>query len=486
MADLTAHPVTPHELDMWLRSTDMDDDDVKLQPQRPLPNLGAPLSAATADRTKKKKNKPLNRYRRRSSLDCVDVSAAHGNCFGIDARTALLASANASGRFRRRNNEEQDHDVAAAVDDRQDNGNNRVNRIVSEGDASSIGTREMEPIATSPHPFSRWERSSSGCSHHSSHSQYSNHSHYSNRSNRTPLQGNHVFHRSVSDVSVQPLCQEEPGLSPGSFTRSLSLPTGNNSPHFDSPSLQVCHSLPIPGHSTISQPAVAASTGPGPGHTLQDLSHFLNAMELSQKSQDAIHSGGHVRSRRSIVMMRETNRSRELLLSVLSASHANRSPISRRSSASQVIGNHGSHNSRRGSVNAAMSGIIEESKSFSNYPNHFRNNNNKHMSVGSWRQQDMRNIMLCNMMEEEENAILSGEQNNSAARYLSGCWKPAPKHYHSNNYSSSSIKQHHFHHPSKQQHLHQGEFNQESAVQAELRRIAREQILEMEQQQQYT
>eukprot|EP00571_Detonula_confervacea_P000792 CAMPEP_0172325518 /NCGR_PEP_ID=MMETSP1058-20130122/54258_1 /TAXON_ID=83371 /ORGANISM="Detonula confervacea, Strain CCMP 353" /LENGTH=204 /DNA_ID=CAMNT_0013042091 /DNA_START=234 /DNA_END=848 /DNA_ORIENTATION=- len=202
-------------------------------------------------------------------------------------------------------------------------------------------------------------------------------------------------------------------------------------------------------------------------------------MELSQKSQGYIHSGGHVHSRRSVAMMRETNRSRGLLLSLLSGSHANHNAhVSRRASASQVIGTHGCNGSRRGSAsNIAMSGSnIEGSKSFPSYQHHFRNNNNKHMNVGSWRQQDTRNIMLSAMMEEEDNTMMSGKQN-AAARYLSGCWRPASKHTHfsSNDYPSSSNKQ-----------QHQGGFDQESAVQAELQRIAREQLIEIEQQQQST
>jgi len=460
MVDLTT-AVTPHELDAWLQSTHMEDD-VGSRPQlRKLSNIEV---ASTLSRDRAKKNKPLQRYgRRRSSLD--DDT---GVPFGIDARTHRMASTSTNGSGH----------VAAATDPQAN-----LARLVSDGeiDSSTVsspigahngiqretGSNQMEhsiPITT------MYRRSSSGCSR-------SSHSHHSDSSLRTTRQGNRsslagassssdtdmvhntgTFHRSVSDLSL--------GCSDSSIIQSASLSTSSAGLHFD----QRSQSMPVsvgPDHGRQMLPAVAASTIRS-AHAPQDLSHFLNAMELSQQSQDHINSEGHgARPRRSIAIMRETNRSRELILNVLSGS-SHHQYIHRRASTSQVMGIHG---------------VIEGNKSFPNYPHKFRNNgkNTHMMRVESLRQQDTRNIIISLMKEKKENAMLmSGMQHNhAAAKRLRGFWKSAPKHHiPTHDYLSSSSNK-------EQNHDNQGDFEEEMAVQAELQRIARDQrMLEMEQQQQ--
>ena len=119
-------------------------------------------------------------------------------------------------------------------------------------------------------------------------------------------------------------------------------------------------------------------------------------------------------------MMMETTNSRWMLLTVLSGA-----------------GNH----YRDSASSIAGGGITEGRTPFPSCTHHFR-----HKRAGVWKQGDMKNTM-------------KKDRNN-----LSRHWKPPPKHQQ-------------FNYLSKQ---HQEELYQESAVQAELQRIARDQMMEME------
>lgn len=79
---MTLQAVTPEELDEWLQTTEVADEDEAVPDIEPLP-VDLPMKEARPPKKKKAS------WRRRSSLDEDNISSRP--CFGIDAK-ALLAS----------------------------------------------------------------------------------------------------------------------------------------------------------------------------------------------------------------------------------------------------------------------------------------------------------------------------------------------------------------------------------------------------------
>ena len=481
--DLTALPVTPEELDAWLCSTDVDDGGSEAQrqhqeetpttPMSTLPLLSTPSQSSAQPKNDEchddvqanSKSQQQCYDHRRSSLDFVSASNlfAGKDYFGIDERTMLMASFAKDVFGHHGENCRLVSESSLSISDATDR-----------SPTSSIDSREpvnrdailSQMEQTQPMPFMEWRGRPKG-SHHGvpCPQQLSRHGSASSCSAKTcassdtiPVRKN--FNRSVSDqVQGYDRCTTPPfqregspsgGSSPSQFCRSLSLP-GNNSHtthsrnNFDttysppvlyhSQSMPTPLSTPSPNNCRHSSTSNLSAVGPS-----QDISShlLLSAMEQSQQSQDCI--GRRINnSSRSIAMMRETTKNRGMLLSVLSGA------------SSSGAGNHHArgHGHRRASDNSAIVGSsvsVEGRKPFRSYTHHFRN---KRVDGGWTYQPDM------SFMMKKDSIHSSG-----------GNWRPAPKHqqcHHSNDYSSMP----NMHHPMKQ-----NELEQESAVQAELRRIA--------------
>lgn len=246
--------------------------------------------------------------------------------------------------------------------------------------------------------------------------------------------------------------------------------------------------------------------------TLQEA--FQEAMTQSQRSQDH-----NIHSRKSMDLMRETNRTRELLLgtivtrnsgvkryslqshstssrnpsssnreshsshmSTCSTSRASCSSSGRRDSLDHLLRasiglGRKSNNGRSNSPSMTTSSSSSKS-TIMPFSNHFMRS--KHMI-----ESDMRNIMLRTMEEE----MLEGKRRDSFNNNSASCggnggyWRPASKHHRTNRApqspsltSSYPSKQELYpiHHNFSQQGNDKEVFDQESAVKAELERIARE------------
>lgn len=329
-----------------------------------------------------------------------------------------------------------------------------------------------------------------------------------------PLQAK-VSHDSSSKI-MSPY-QEEGQHAPAHLSRSVSLPVNDaNSPR--SLSRQSC-SFPGPPNSNNGRAGLK--------HTADG--DFVMAMEQSRHSQ--AHS---VHSRRSIGLMKETSRTRELLFRIMrrneesaianqqrTQSTPSRSPgIVANPSSCQGFGH------RRASGPAASSSTASSSSStpFPSYSHHFRSKDNHRRNttnpaIGGWRQQDRMNLMLQNIINAEEEmkmkqqhmyqkqqtmywqqqqqqqlgggswnkqielgGLQEAEREEQIIRSQGGMWRPAPKHGRKHHEQQLLFQQQQKElqqqHPMK---LYKTMLNQGDAVQAELQRIAREQMrLEME------
>lgn len=261
-----------------------------------------------------------------------------------------------------------------------------------------------------------------------------------------------------------------PGQEP--LCRSLSLPfdargalrRGDNS---DARPLKHSHSLPVTPMSLDQQRGGGGAGGGLRKRSLQDPSQFLMAMETSRRSQG--HTG---HSRRSIELMRETERTRGAILVALrgSSSHCAADALLRedergggRQLAPFPSSPYGHHHSRN-KIGRASSGSSPDGGN---------------SGVVSWRQLEMRQSMQQGMITNHH--PLGEEQGDDSMikldRHLSNHWRPAPRQHHhrQRKFRYPDAKREQFQHPGSSggnRSGGDGELDQESAVRAELHRIA--------------
>mmetsp|Transcript_14081 Transcript_14081/g.30077 ORF Transcript_14081/g.30077 Transcript_14081/m.30077 type:complete len:449 (+) Transcript_14081:105-1451(+) len=298
----TAPSVTPHELDAWLRTTEVDDDEKDETPLVPMHPLRM-LSSLSSSPSQPPENDESSRgdygrsvaqqrgYRRRSSLDCKPGSSdglVDKSFFGIDEITLLSANSN--------NNYDANNDQAGVEIDAEDW------RLVSDTSfLSSIGIGDDNaPLPSnktcgSTVPDRIGFRRSVSCPHR--HGDDEN-----------------ICAAAEGSISPVPMDDSSPGQN---YCRSLSLPSerdnGQRSLH-DATGDDVAPISPrSPNHHT------------GRNHhnesvaSLADPSHyFISAMERSRVSQDCIQRRFLNNSiQRDMATMRDSAESRALLLRIM-------------------------------------------------------------------------------------------------------------------------------------------------------------------------
>jgi hypothetical protein len=220
------------------------------------------------------------------------------------------------------------------------------------------------------------------------------------------------------------------------------------------------HSMPTPSPHRIMEAEQGGSD------------YFLSAMAQSQKSQE--HP---VHSRRSMGLMMETSRSRGMLFQAMQFGIGRR--VSSRSSSSFSSRRSSSSHSPLRSPRLEGKGLQYES---SPYKHQYQSSRTKHMI-----EQDMKNVMLRTLEDEylsrgkldlpvhlpSGSAYASSSPSHHHHAFGSGYWRPAPKHY---NDTRQQLQQEHS--SGAKNFSKMNEVDKESAIKAELQRIAREQMME--------
>lgn len=428
--------VTTRELDAWLSSTSVDDE-----------TTPAPAATNVEKEQKGSSFAPRRRWRRRSSLD---VGSEHSRWFGFDARTLLTVDAIAKSV----GGVNQYTDAAVMVRSECSTGCNTSSTPASSigsqntfsGDAASSMEPESEPLHTCTTPLLR---PSSSCS--------APHSHNTSAGSHLPETYLGQLSRSVSCPSNNP-----------SISRSFDSSVGKQQ-LFETSFHHNSQSLPAPSCTNDEQAACSDS------RQTQDVSPFLKAMERSQESQDRISARAErIPSSKSIGLMRESRRSRELLIRLMrrrSASRQSSSKVTMCTEATQSPSTHSPHSSPENSRSIFRAEIGCHSSSM--YPC------KPNSGVGSWRRQGMHNAMIKSIIASniEEDAMRQAliRLGQKAARSMNRMsWKPPIR--------DPTMKRRSYagKYPTKQTIVwYPGEkdaFDREGAVQVELKRIAQEQL----------
>ena len=477
--------ISSQELDAWLRSTDVD--------REPLLDDEKATAISVASKSKKKSRADFYNHRR-SSLDFPTPS----DCFGVDAHTILMAAAEPSpNQVQKDTNTHDEHDD---VDEHLMN--QTVSRLVSQHDVSDLTMCAMiddiSPDASSMQQQHPQRRSSHGSNDIMMQPDMTDQ--HVQRSNTPPS----TAFTSSKDITMEDcsdivnmfrgaMDMEMDDIIGGDDHRSMTSPTSPSSsidtsgysrsvvslPHDSMLHLQPqdqesphqkSHAFANPTNQG-QQSTVAMSPSTSPRMTTTSSSQdLMMAMEQSQKSQDTISSSigneQELLRRGSLGMMsKATKRSRELLLGCLkhypairaSSKRSQQGPrLDRRASS----GSQDRHNAHQTQVRRIHNHVgrknyrrssTSEVKNLDGY-----NNFKKHVLMGNFngagRKQDMMNDMLRSMIKDQEEHTETSCQRSEEEISCSSWMRPTMK----------------------QQNQMIPDPNDESAVKAELERLARE------------
>jgi len=358
----TAPPVTPHELDAWLRTTEVDDDekdDTPLVPTHPLRQLSSSSSSSSqppvndessggdygrgiARRSSSSKLQQRG-YRRRSSLDCKPGSSdslVDKSFFGIDEITLL--SANSKNNYSANNDQGgveieakdwrlvSDTSLLGSIGIGDDNADATKDDTRCHRRVSSPLSSNKTCVSTSTVPDRNGFRRSVSCPH--GHGDDEN-----------------ICAAAEGSISPVPVDDSSPGQY---YCRSLSLPSehdnGQRSRH-DATGDGVAPISPrSPNHHTgRNHHNESVASLANPSH------YFISAMERSRVSQDCIERRFlNNSSQRDMATMRDSAESRAVLLRIMlrsgnTGARYYRPRSHRRSSAPNSTGNDSGGESRR-------------------------------------------------------------------------------------------------------------------------------------------
>eukprot|EP00580_Thalassiosira_gravida_P011781 CAMPEP_0201629074 /NCGR_PEP_ID=MMETSP0493-20130528/3843_1 /ASSEMBLY_ACC=CAM_ASM_000838 /TAXON_ID=420259 /ORGANISM="Thalassiosira gravida, Strain GMp14c1" /LENGTH=448 /DNA_ID=CAMNT_0048099983 /DNA_START=59 /DNA_END=1406 /DNA_ORIENTATION=- len=323
----TAPPVTPHELDAWLRTTEVDDDekdDTPLVPTHPLRQLSSSSSSSSqppvndessggdygrgiARRSSSSKLQQRG-YRRRSSLDCKPGSSdslVDKSFFGIDEITLL--SANSKNNYSANNDQGgveieakdwrlvSDTSLLGSIGIGDDNADATKDDTRCHRRVSSPLSSNKTCVSTSTVPDRNGFRRSVSCPH--GHGDDEN-----------------ICAAAEGSISPVPVDDSSPGQY---YCRSLSLPSEHDNGQ------RSRHDATGDGVAPISPRSPNHHTGRNHHNesvgSLANPSHyFISAMERSRVSQDCIERRFlNNSSQRDMATMRDSAESRAVLLRIM-------------------------------------------------------------------------------------------------------------------------------------------------------------------------
>ena len=439
--------ISSQELDAWLRSTDVDREPLLDEKATAISVASKSSSTAHQHPEKKKKSRADLYNRRRSSLDYPTPS----DCFGVDAHTILMAASEPS----------QMQDVGKQNHDDVDEHliNQSVSRLVSQHDVSDLTMCAMiddiSPDASSMQQKLR--RSSHG----SNDIMIQPDMTYQpvQRSNASPSTAfttskditmedcSDIVNmlRGAMDIEMNDIIGEDDHLSMNTssppsphspiatgYSRSVSLPQDSmlyQYPHDQEFQLQESHVFANPTNQGQQSPVAMSSITSPRMTTTSSSQDLIMAMEQSQKSQDTISSSiGNEQDllasslRRGSLDMKSkaTKRSRGLLLGCLkhypairaSSKRSQQGPsLDRRASCGSQV----THNAHQNQVRRIHNHVgrnyyrrasASEAKDVGGY-NDFK----KHVFMGNFngvgRKQDMMNDMLRSMIKDQNDTETS-------------------------------------------------------------------------------